>query len=121
MIKQYIKDIELEESHYNGQHRFLAMFFTAPLEILNCIEGDFPEAVSAEILVEVPCANEYVCYPKGAIVSISPTKADGNGFLDYEWYTIDLPYEEVELLFQLYDKVLPQASDEEDEYDQKTD
>lgn len=101
MIREYIDRIEFEESFYSEEYQTVTMYFTAPVELL---DGKYPDAVSAEISIEFPCADDSNFYPRGGSVEIAATGEHGDGLLDYDWHHVDLPYDEIELLLGLYDK-----------------
>lgn len=101
MIREYIDKIEFEESFYSQEQQAFTMYFVAPLAIL---KGKYPDAISAEIMVEFEAEDNRYFRPKTGRVEISPTGEHGDGLLDYDWQYVYVPYEEIELLLQVYDK-----------------
>lgn len=88
------KRIIFEEGYESKEYRTTTLYFIAPKEMLN---GKYPEAESMEISVEFPTEHPEANY---ADVMFSPTK-DGE---DYDWYGVNLPYDEVEALIQLSER-----------------
>ena len=84
--------IKFEERYDSYDYNTITLYFIAPKEILT---KDYPDAVHAEISVELPmnCITA-----RNASVSISPTNKEGS---DYDWEDIDLPYDEIEELIKL--------------------
>ena len=64
---------------------------------------EYPEAVSMEISIEFPMGH---IEPRYADVCISPTRYDEetDSYEDYDWYDIDLPYDEIEELIRLSER-----------------
>jgi hypothetical protein len=91
------KRIKFDESYISEEHDTITLYFTGPKELL---VGDYPEAESMEISIE--CPREYIC-AEYANVEISPTRYDEeeDGYTDYDWRDIDLPYDEIEALIKL--------------------
>lgn len=76
--------------------KVISLYFTAPREIL---EGEYPEAVSCEICIELPSDNPVA---ENATVMISPTKPEGEDVLtDYDWNHFELPAEDIKKLISL--------------------
>lgn len=71
------------------------LWFTAPKELL---PGEYPEAESMEISLEFPTHNLCV---EDAIVEFSPTMYDEEGYTDYDWEEIDIPFNEIGALIKL--------------------
>lgn len=84
--------IKFEERYDSEVYGTTTLYFIAPKELLN---DDYPEAVSAEIMIE--CPTEHI-EPAYAAVGISPTDEDGS---DYDWCDYDLPYEMIGELIDL--------------------
>lgn len=101
MIREYIDRIEFEESFWSQERKVLTMYFVAPLEML---DDKYPDAISAEIMVEFEAEDDKHFSPKSGSVEISPTGEHGDGLLDYDWNYVNVPYEEIELLIQVYYK-----------------
>lgn len=90
------KRIEFEERFDSDVYNTTTLYFIAPKEMLKTMMiKDYPEAVSMEISIEFPTGCIEVKY---ADVCVSPTNDDGE---DYDWYDIDLPYDEIEELIRL--------------------
>ena len=87
--EQPVTQIEFEE-RYDSNDGFTRFYFKAPKEMLT---KDYPEALSAEISIEVPTKNIMV---DNAVISISPTKYDEvkEGFIDYDWVDISMSVED---------------------------
>jgi hypothetical protein len=101
MIREYIDNIEFEESFWSQEREVLTMYFVAPVELL---DGKYPDAISAEIMVEFEAEDDKHFSPMSGSVEISPTGEHGDGLLDYDWRFVDMPCEEIELLIHIYDK-----------------
>ena len=54
-----------------------------------------------EISIEFPTEHIESNY---ADVCVSPTREDENGTEDYDWYDVDIPYDEIEELIKLAEK-----------------
>ena len=89
--------IKLEDRYYNDEYGTTTLYFIAPKEMLN---GKYPEATSMEISVEFPTEHPEANY---ASVMFSPTKYDEEEdvYTDYDWYDVDMPYEDIEALIAL--------------------
>lgn len=86
-----------EDRYDSTEYDTTTLYFTGPTDLLN---GNYPEAESATISVEFPKEHRE---PAFATVMISPCKFDEetNGYGDYDWTDLDLPYEEIDKLFLL--------------------
>ena len=91
------KHIQFDESYISEEWGTITLYFIAPKEMLN---GKYPEAESMEISIECPI--EYIS-PKYATVMFSPTKYDEEEdcYTDYDWFDVNLSYEEIEGLIKL--------------------
>lgn len=87
MIREYIDRIEFEESFWSQDRKTLTMYFIAPVELL---DSKYPEAVSAELMVEFEAEGNDCFDPKSGIVEISPTGEHGDGLLDFDWKSVDM-------------------------------
>lgn len=89
--------ITFEERYDSAEHGTTTLYFIAPKELL---DGKYPEAESMEISVEFPTNQPEAKY---ATVEFSPTKWDEDGecYTDYDWFEVDVPYEEIEALIDL--------------------
>ena len=95
------KRIEFDERFDDVEEGTTTLYFTAPKELLKTtMINDYPEAVAMEISIELPTDNMDARY---ADIEVSPTRyvEEDDGYEDYDWYSIDLPYEEVEELIDL--------------------
>jgi len=92
-----IKFDERYDDEYNGD---TTLYFIAPKEMLDNFfpKGTYPDAVSMEISIEVPTNN---IEANNANVSISPTRKTEDGYEDYDWTDVDVPYEEIEMLLSI--------------------
>lgn len=92
--------IKYDEEYVSGEYGTTTFYFTAPKELLKDYipKGDFPEAVSMEISVEV--ATEHM-EGKYASVCVSPTRVIEGGMEDYDWHDVELPYDVIEKLIAL--------------------
>jgi len=92
-----IKFDERYDSEYIGE---TTLYFIAPKEMLDNFfpKGTYPDAVNAEISIEVPTNS---IEAKNANVSISPIGRTEDGYEDYDWTDINIPYEEIENLFAI--------------------
>lgn len=68
------------------------IWFAAPVELL---DGSYPKAVAAEIMVEF---EDESYSPLGARVQISPTFEDAEGLHDTDWKNFPLSNREIEIL-----------------------
>ena len=95
------KRIKFEERFDNDTYNTTTLYFIAPKEMLKTMMvKDYPEAISMEISIEFPIDCIEARY---ADVCVSPTNEEGE---DYDWYDIDLPYNEIEALIELAKKNL---------------
>ena len=95
------KRIKFDERYDNEDYETTTLYFIAPKEMLKTMMvNDYPDAVSMEISIEFP--TECIA-PKYASVCISPTRydEDTDSYEDYDWYDIDLPYDEIDELISL--------------------
>ena len=95
------KGIEFEERYDNEELGTTTLYFIAPKEMLKKLipTNDYPEAISMEISIEFPTEHIESHY---ADVCVSPTKEEIEGCTEeYDWYDIDLPYNEIEELIDL--------------------
>ncbi len=92
--------IKLEDKYVGDEYGTTTLYFIAPKEMLN---EKYPEATSMEISVEFPTAHPEASY---ASVMFSPTKYDEeeDGYTDYDWYDVDMPYEDIEALIALAER-----------------
>lgn len=91
------KRIKFDESYISEEWGTITLYFIAPKEMLN---GKYPEAESMEISIE--CPKEYID-ARYATVMFSPTKYDEEEdcYTDYDWFSVNLSYEEIEKLIKL--------------------
>lgn len=91
------KRIEFDERYNDEEEGMTTLYFTAPKEML---DGDYPEAVSMEISIELPTDNMEARY---ASVEFSPTRylGEDDGYEDYDWYDVEMPNEKIEELIDL--------------------
>ena len=94
------KRIEFDEKYIDEEYGTTTLYFIAPKEMLN---GKYPEAESMEISIEYPTDHFEACY---ASVEFSPTKYDEENdcYTDYEWFDVDMSYEDIEALIELAEK-----------------
>lgn len=91
--------IVFDERYDSDAYGTTTLYFVAPKEILKTMIGkDYPEAVSMEISVEFP--TDHIEAGK-AYVCASPTNENGE---DYDWWDVDMPYDEIEALIELAEK-----------------
>lgn len=95
-----IKQIEFDERYDDEEYGTTTLYFVAPKELLS---DKYPEAVSVEICVECPTAHIDACH---AGVGFSPTKyvEEDDCYVDFDWFDLDLPNEEIEALIALTEK-----------------
>lgn len=86
-----------EDRYDSREYGTTTLYFTGPASLLS---GKYPEAESATISVEFP--KEHM-EPGFATVMISPCKyfEEADGYEDYDWTDLDLPYEDIDRLFSL--------------------
>lgn len=94
------KRIEFDEKYIDEEYGTTTLYFIAPKEMLN---GKYPEAESMEISIECPIDHLEARY---ASVEFSPTKYDEENdcYTDYEWFDVDMSYEDIEALIELAEK-----------------
>ena len=91
-----IERIWFEERYDSKEYGTTTFYFVAPKEMLN---GKYPEAETMEISIELPTNNMDARY---ASVMFSPTKYyEEDGYVDYDWFDAEMPYEDVEALIKL--------------------
>lgn len=88
------KRIEFDE-RWDRDDGSTVLWFTAPKELLF---RECPEAESMELSLEFPTHNLCV---EDAIVEFSPTKYNEEGYIDYDWEEVDIPFDEIEALIKL--------------------
>lgn len=99
-LDSWISQIEFEDIYICEDLGTTTLYFGAPKEML---DGEYPEAVSMEISVEFPI----VCMEASAAsVECSPTEYDEetDSYTDYDWFDVDMSYEDIEKLFDIYRK-----------------
>ncbi len=89
------KDIKFDERVDSTAYGTTTLYFKAPKKYLH---GKYPEASSCEISVEFPFGKAEAAQ---ASVEFSPTMSDDAGDTDYEWFDVDLPYDEIEELIDI--------------------
>lgn len=95
------KMITFDERYDNEDNETTTFYFVAPKEMLDLYfpaPNWYPDAVSMEIAVEVPteCMESRL-----AGVSVSPTRNDDGQLSDYDWFDIDMSYEDTDALIKL--------------------
>ena len=95
--------IKFDERHDSEECGTTILYFIAPKEMLKKFipTNDYSEAISMEISIEFPTKHIEANY---ADVCVSPTREDENGTEDYDWYDVDIPYDEIEELIKLAEK-----------------
>lgn len=88
------KSIKFDE-RWDRDDGSTVLWFTASKELL---PGEYPDAESMEISLEF---ETHDVYAEGAIVEFSPTKYNKDGYIDYDWKEIDIPFDEIEALIKL--------------------
>jgi len=96
------KRIRFDEKVVSEDYETITYYFIAPKEML-C--NKYPDAETTEISVEVPMSCPEA---KHASVCISPSKyvSEDEGYTDYDWTDISLPYDEIEELISLAEKTI---------------
>ena len=97
MLDKRIKFDERYDSEENGT---TTLYFIAPKEMLKKFipTNNYPEAISMEISIEFPTDQ---IETNDADVCVSPATEDENGIEDYDWYDVDIPYDEIDELIKL--------------------
>jgi hypothetical protein len=95
------KRVRFEETYVSEDYGTTTHYFTIEKSLLEeLFPNKYPEACRGEISVEFPtdCPDA-----REAEVCISPTEYDeeNDGYTDYDWNDVSIPYEEVEALFDL--------------------
>lgn len=96
--------IKFDERYDSEDYHTTTLYFTAPKEMLKRFipVNDYPEAVSMEISIEFP--EEHI-EANHADVCVSPTRLVVDGATeDYDWYDVDIPYDEIDELILLAEK-----------------
>lgn len=94
------KRIKFDERYDSEDYGTTTLYFIAPKEMLKEFipTNDYPEAISMEISIEFPIDHIESNY---ADVCVSPTRENEDGIEEYDWYDIDIPYDEIEELIKL--------------------
>ena len=94
------EEIKFDEKYVSEENNTTTLYFIAPKSYLTQFipNKTFDEAVSMEISVEMPISNMEASQ---ASVAVSPTRKVEDVYEDYDWYDVDLPYEEIEELIKL--------------------
>ena len=97
------KRIKFDERYDSEEYGTATLYFVAPKEMLKKFipTNDYPEAISMEISIEFPTEHIEANY---ADICVSPTREYENGTEDYDWYDVDIPYDEIEELIKLAEK-----------------
>ena len=97
------KRIIFDERYDDADYETTTLYFIAPKDMLQKFipTNDYPEAISMETSIEFPTEHIEANY---ADVCVSPTREDENGTEDYDWYDVDIPYDEIEELIKLAEK-----------------
>ena len=92
--------IYFEEKYESDEYGTTTLYFIAPKKML---DGKYPEAEHTEISIEFPTSQPEAQY---ATVMFSPSRysEEAEGFTDYDWYDVDMPYEDIEALMQLAER-----------------
>lgn len=96
--------IKFDERYDSEEYQTTTLYFIAPKEMLkSMMVNNYPDAVSMEISIEFPTDH---IEPRYADVCISPTRyvEEADSYEDYDWYDIDLPYDEIEELIRLAER-----------------
>lgn len=98
------KRVKFEETYVSENYGTTTHYFIIEKSLLEELyPNKYPEACRGEISVEFPtdCPEA-----READVCISPTAYDeeNDGYTDYDWNDISIPYEEIEALFELAKK-----------------
>lgn len=94
------KRIKFDEKYDDEDYRTTTLYFIAPKEMLKTFipTNDYPEAIAMEISIEFPANHIEANYGD---VCVSPTREVDGGTEEYDWYDIDLPYDEIEELIKI--------------------
>lgn len=94
--------VEFEDKFVSEEYGTTTYYFMAPKEML---EGKYPEAEAMEISIEFLTEQPEACK---ATVMFSPTKYDATEecYTDYDWFDVDMPYEDIEKLMNMAEKAL---------------
>ena len=91
-----ISRFQFDEVYRNDGYGEIVVYFNAPDFRL----ADYPESESTEISVCFPIGE---VEPAKALTAISPTRWNGDHFIDYDWHDITLSYEDIERLMAVAD------------------
>ena len=99
-LENYISQIEFEEIYVCEELGTTTLYFIAPKEML---DGRYPGATSMEISVEFPTACPEA---RHASCECSPTRYEKKSgcYTDYDWFDVDMSYEDIEKMFDIYRK-----------------
>lgn len=87
------------------------LYFTAPKDL---VSNQYPEADATDICVEFPLSEQEA---RAAGVMFGPITRHANGDeKTYDWFEVDLPYDDIERLMQMADEPLRKAEKLRDEY-----
>lgn len=92
-------NIAFDESYISAEDETVTYYFTADKSLIESLyPGKYPEAAASEVSMELPIS----CYEANmASIMVSPTLDCDGSATDYDWNSIDIPYEEVEELLAL--------------------
>ena len=92
--------IYLEEIYESEEHGTTTLYFIAPKEML---DGKYPNAEHTEICIEFPTNKPEAHYSS---VRFSPSRYDEEkqAFTDYDWYDVEMSYEDIEALIELAER-----------------
>lgn len=94
------KRIKFDERYDDEDYKTTTLYFIAPKEMLKTFipTNDYPEAIAMEISIEFPTNHIEANYGDACV---SPTREVDDGTEDYDWYDVDLPYDEIEELIKI--------------------
>lgn len=101
LLLSTIRFDEFYDDAISGERTY---YYTAPKELLQIFPmcNQYPEAVSAELSIEIPL--KHLDDPEYAIVSLSPTREVDGGTEDCDWCEIDFLASDVSYLMSLADE-----------------
>ena len=97
------ENIKFEERYDDDENNITTLYFNAPVKYLKLFLPalEFPEAVGATISLEASTEKINVGIVDTAGASISPQRRVEDAIEDYDWYDIELSYNEIEELINL--------------------
>lgn len=103
-LDNYISQIEFIDIYINEKYGTTTLYFSAPKEML---DGKYSEAEFMTISIEFPTDHHEA---SDTHVECSPTEYDEetDSYTDYDWFDVDMSYEDIDKLFVIYEMWIKQ-------------